>query len=228
MDLPLWAPHSIHRNSKEADCKQVHQRQLKDVGIETLRSIMDTDGNFLDFDALLIIVDRSSGNARAYNKLCSNIDLRQSHVQHGSAKESIWVHIPPLKDDDLCWKFCIHMKDRRASYRVGSTLGQVEKTYTHWQGRLYGTVLSDPPPDTLLMRFIVGLPQKAANGTVQLSYVVLLRDEIALTEHYMWKDGTLIFFTSSQHLQMLQLSASAETHVSVAKWQRYGNWQFSL
>lgn len=48
-----------------------------------------------------------------------------------------------------------------------------------------------------------------------------------MSEHYCWKDGMPLFFTSLQHLRLIQSLATEDPHVGIAKWQRYNNWQYT-
>lgn len=45
MNTPLWAPHTMHKTPTLANYTQVFQKKLREVGIDTLGSILDSNSN---------------------------------------------------------------------------------------------------------------------------------------------------------------------------------------
>lgn len=84
---------------------------------------------------------------------------------------------------------------------------------------------SPPEPDTLLSRIIVGLPRQRTDGWKELRLIAKLRDDIAVTESYEWRDGSAIFDITTSKLRTLLNPTKTLTHASIQKWEVGTQWR---
>lgn len=96
------------------------------------------------------------------------------------------------------------------------------KTFDNLGGILTITEKARPPTNLRLVRVVVDLPRRMAEGHQQLNLVAHLQDYIAIVGCFLWEDRRRIVDTSHYHLRKLQRSRMREKkHMSIMKWDRY-------
>lgn len=108
----------------------------------------------------------------------------------------------------------------RPKYTSDAVIGKPVKAYAASLGILSTCVHPRPLGDSVLKCIITRLPRNAKNGGRQLTFIADVHDEVAMLEHFNWKDARPLFAIDTKHLWLIQGKPRVCLHVGVQKWNR--------
>jgi hypothetical protein len=84
----------------------------------------------------------------------------------------------------------------------------------------------EPWPNQLMYTVVTGRRKQQAKGK-QFTYVVgLACHEVGITAGVKWKDGAMIFSTSTAKIRRMLSDKKIVTHVGLMKWERSTKWSY--
>lgn len=178
------------------------------AGILRLEDISDRMGNILPWEHRKQL-HLGSRYRIAYNAISVAIDLPGLQLRDRDSRCEVFMHKSPLVQNGKVWQFSIPRKDRKAQLRIEANAPEATRMLTLRGTCLYPTEMTAPTQGQLLQRVIAGLPRTSAKGSQQLTLIARMRDDMAITEAFMWKDGTDLFNTDTRHLRLIQNNAQA-------------------
>lgn len=161
--MPLWVPSVAHKTPNLVGCVQVRQKELRELGVEKLRDLLDGDGNLREWESRSPLPAPNS-TKQAYEKLTINIDFNKGRI--ANSRDKVKIFFCELNDGErgTIWEFKVTRGQVRPRYTPKAAIGKLVKAYIAMLGILMKHNLSTSSGYFVLKGVITSLPQKVASG----------------------------------------------------------------